>query len=82
MDQVENLGARLRERRVELRLTQAELALLVDVTPNTISMTERGHSIPSLKMLLRLADALEVEPAELLPGSGGPKKVRTSVQPL
>jgi len=77
---LENLGARLRESREDLRLTQAEVALLVDVTPNTISMIERGHSIPSLKMLLRLADALEVEPAELLPGSGGPKKVRASVQ--
>jgi transcriptional regulator with XRE-family HTH domain len=73
------LGKRLRDRREELRLTQAGLADRADITPNTVSMIERGHSIPSIKMLLRLADALDVEPGELL---SRPKVVALPSTPL
>jgi transcriptional regulator with XRE-family HTH domain len=76
-----DIGSRVLEFRGELRMTQEDLARLVDVTPNTISMIERGHSTPSVKMLVRLADALSVAPGALLPEGGGPKKARKTPQP-
>jgi transcriptional regulator with XRE-family HTH domain len=61
-----DIGRRVRERRRELRLTQEELAGFLGVNRNTIGRIEMGQTLPSLKMLMRLAKALNVEPAELL----------------
>jgi transcriptional regulator with XRE-family HTH domain len=61
-----DIGRRVRERRRELRLTQEKLAGFLGVNRNTIGRIEMGQTLPSLKMLMRLAKALNVEPAELL----------------
>jgi transcriptional regulator with XRE-family HTH domain len=61
-----DIGRRVRERRRELRLTQEELAGFLGVNRNTIGRIEMGQTLPSQKMLMRLAKALNVEPAELL----------------
>jgi transcriptional regulator with XRE-family HTH domain len=73
------VGKRIREKREELRWTQAQLAEKVEITPNTVSMIETGHSVPSLRILLRFADALEAEPGELL---SGPKVVSVPHTPI
>lgn len=44
-----------------LGMTQAELAELLQVHRTYISAIERGRRFPSLRVLYRLADALEVE---------------------
>ena len=54
----ERLANRLKERRAELGLTQAELAERVGVTRKTVNTVENGVFIPSTDLALRLARAL------------------------
>ena len=52
-------GARIRERRRELRLSLQALAAQTGLTPSFISLIERDINSPSLESLRRIADALE-----------------------
>ena len=61
----EHLGNRLKERRGELGLTQAELAERCGVTRKTINTVENGVFVPSTVLALKLARALS-EPVETL----------------
>jgi DNA-binding XRE family transcriptional regulator len=61
-------GKRLRALRLERRLTQEQLAEAAAVHPTYISNVERGYSAPTLYTLLRLAEALEVLPGQLVDG--------------
>jgi XRE family transcriptional regulator, regulator of sulfur utilization len=54
------LGARLRDLRKERDLSQRELADLASLSPNAISLIERGEISPSVATLQRLAGALSV----------------------
>lgn len=47
-------------------LTQSALASLIDVSPNYISAVENGRKYPSLRVISRIAEALNVKPSELL----------------
>ena len=50
----------------ELRgYTQSVLAGLCDRTKGNIGVIESGKSYPSFEMILRIADALEIHPADL-----------------
>lgn len=55
------LGARLQARRLELDLTQEELAEKAEVSTSLIRQIETGHRVPSLPMLVYLAGLLELE---------------------
>jgi transcriptional regulator with XRE-family HTH domain len=73
------LAARVRERRIDAGLTQAELALRAGVTVETVSRLERllhgrpsPGSNPTLETLARLSEALGVEITELLENRIGP----------
>jgi putative transcriptional regulator len=61
----EGLANRLKERRGELGLTQAELAERCGVTRKTVNTVENGVFIPSTVLALKLARALS-EPVETL----------------
>ena len=61
----EKLANRLKERRTELGLTQAELAELCLVTRKTVNTVENGVFVPSALLALKLARALG-EPVESL----------------
>ncbi len=61
----ERLANRLKERRGELGLTQAELAERVGVTRKTVNTVENGVFTPSAMLALKLAEALNV-PVEAL----------------
>ena len=61
----ERLANRLKERRVELGLTQAELAERVGVTRKTVNTVENGVFIPSTVVALKLAAALGCSVEEL-----------------
>ena len=56
----------LRQRRIELGLTQAELAAKLGVDQAYISDLERGQRNPSLSRLAPLADALDTTPSVLI----------------
>ena len=62
---------RLKEKRTEAGLTQAELAGLAGVTARTIQNYELGSRRPSnMETIQRIAEALKTTPAYLLGGSG------------
>lgn len=54
------IGRRIRKIRVERGLTQKELASNVGIDFTYIGKIERGEQLPSLKILLKIADALSL----------------------
>jgi transcriptional regulator with XRE-family HTH domain len=60
------LGDGLRKARQAKGLTQKELAVLSGLSNSVICDFEKGRRNPSIAALLRLADALGVQPAALL----------------
>lgn len=60
------VGKNIRNLREIRGFTQEGLAEMVDVSGSYIGYLERGIQSPSLKLLDRLANVLEVEPAVLL----------------
>ncbi|HET7484065.1 MAG TPA: helix-turn-helix domain-containing protein [Solirubrobacterales bacterium] len=57
----EELGARIRRRRTDLRLTQEELAAVSMVTPRLLGEVERGKKTTQLDGLLRILAALGLD---------------------
>ncbi|KKR46207.1 MAG: hypothetical protein A3G47_00970 [Candidatus Zambryskibacteria bacterium RIFCSPLOWO2_12_FULL_39_45] len=63
----DTFGGFLTARRVELHLTQYELAERVGISPNTICATELGKFVPNSDMLGKMATALDcVIPSQLI----------------
>jgi len=60
-----NLSNRLKEARLQRDLTQETLARTVGVTRQTIIAIEKGKFVPSVKLALQLAQALDVPIGEL-----------------
>jgi transcriptional regulator with XRE-family HTH domain len=60
------LAANVASKRRELGLTQAQLAELLDVEPDTVSRMERGLLTPSLERLLDYANVLNISISALL----------------
>ena len=63
------LAKRLSKIRKEKGLTQAQLAEKANLTNNYISNIETQHSIPSLETLVKICNALEITPNDLLMGT-------------
>ena len=61
----ERLANRIKERRTELGLTQAELAEQVGVTRKTVNTVENGVFSPSALLAIKLADALKLSVEQL-----------------
>ncbi len=62
------IADRVAERRIEMGLSQRELAELCGTTQSAIARLERGGRPPRIDTLLRIADALECDLAvELVP---------------
>jgi transcriptional regulator with XRE-family HTH domain len=59
-------GQALRSLRTRRKWSQTELALRADVDRNYISLIELGKNSPSVRLLFRLCDALDVSPSDLL----------------
>src|SRR3954464_5167397 len=64
---VARFGVRLRELRLSRGMSQAELAGQAAVTTNYVSRLEGGGAAPGIDLVARLALALGVAVAELLP---------------
>ena len=55
------LGKRIKELRKKKKLSQEELAEIIDVNFRTIQRIETGANIPSLETLSKLTGALDIE---------------------
>jgi HTH-type transcriptional regulator, competence development regulator len=66
--QVDIMAMTLREVRERKCWGQAELARRVGLSPNTLYRIETGRSRPRPATLRRLAEALQVDPSELVEG--------------
>lgn len=66
MDVVQLLGKNVRKHRKLKGMTQEQLALEADMERSYVSDLERGTRNPSVRALGRLADALSINPDELL----------------
>jgi transcriptional regulator with XRE-family HTH domain len=60
------IGERLRRLRESRALRQEDLAELADVGKNTVNRIEKNHIEPHMTTIRKLADALEVDPRELV----------------
>lgn len=63
-----SLGMRLKTLRKAAQMTQQTLADKVNVSRIYIQALESNRRMPSMKLLRRLAEALEVDPADLVHG--------------
>lgn len=63
-----NIGKFIRDRRIELGMTQQQLADRLGITDKAVSKWERGVSYPDITILRELSAALEVGVTELLAG--------------
>lgn len=63
---VHGLGQTIRALRLQRQMTGTELARRCGVTKGLISQIERGTTVPSLDVLVRVANALEVSVGQLL----------------
>jgi transcriptional regulator with XRE-family HTH domain len=66
MDLKEVMARNLRRTRHEKKLTQEELADRAGLSMRYVGAIERGDVSASVTILGRIADALEIEPGELL----------------
>lgn len=64
------LAANLKRFRLAAKLSQEELAYRADMDRTYVSSLERGNYAATVDMLERIADALGVEPVELLRSEG------------
>ncbi|ARJ05647.1 transcriptional regulator [Cnuibacter physcomitrellae] len=62
------LGSRIREERQRFAINQMELAELAGLHFTNLGKIERGQANPSLHTILRIAGALNVDPARLVEG--------------
>lgn len=61
-------AAEIKARRASLNINQEELAHRADVHRSFVARVEVAETQPSLAVLLRFADALEVDASELVKG--------------
>lgn len=64
--ETKNIGSFIQQIRKEKKLTQKQLADLINVSDKTISKWENGNSLPDTSILLLLCDALGISINELL----------------
>ena len=62
------LGRMIRQLRLERRLSRRVLAELAGIHENTLKAIENGYGNPTYRVLLRIADVLEIALGELLSG--------------
>jgi len=73
MDLKEVMARNLRRARHDKKLTQEELAGRAGLSMRYVGAIERGDVSASVTVLGQIADALEIEPGELLRKSRAPK---------
>jgi transcriptional regulator with XRE-family HTH domain len=69
LEAVVKIGEKLKDLRIRRALTQEELAAAAGIGKNTVNRLELNLTEPRPPTLRKLAQALEVDPAELVEGS-------------
>ena len=64
------IGRRIAYRRKALGLKQAQVSERAEISEQYLSNIERSVSIPSIEVIMRIAEALETTPDEFLVGTG------------
>lgn len=67
--QYRDMGLRIKARRKELKIKQAELAEVLDISNNHMSSIESGKPKPSLDTFINICNHLNTTPDYLLLGS-------------
>lgn len=67
-------GELIQNRRKQLRLSQKQLAELLDISPKTVSKWETGRGLPDTGILLPLSECLGCSVENLLKGESDPEK--------
>lgn len=62
------IGSRIAERRQALKLKVDQLAVRADIDSSNVRGYEAGRATMSLRTLVRIAEALEISPGELIDG--------------
>ncbi len=69
-------GARVKKRRLELGMSQRELARKCGVSHPVIGFTESGRTTPTLVHAVQIAEGLEINLSELLDKPGKKRKLK------
>lgn len=75
MEPDQAFGQALRSLRTRRKWSQTELALRADVDRSYISLIELGKNSPSLRLIFKLCDALDLAPSDLM--KDVEKRIRT-----
>ena len=75
---VKRFARKLQELRIAAAMSQSELASAAACTAAYVSRLERGGAAPGIDLVERLAEALGVKMAELLPDADEPDKLETT----
>ena len=59
-EEFDNLGAQIKELRIQMKLTQAEVAEALNVTPGYISNVENNRTAMSLRILMYYARLINI----------------------
>lgn len=81
------VGSRIRERRIELNMTQTKLALLAGITAASLSYIENGQKEAKLNTLIEIEKALKVsldyfQPSDLDQYAAIPKELEALLPKL
>ena len=78
----ETIGARIKEKRRELGLTQDELAQKVGVTFQAVSKWENDSSYPDVVLMAQVASSLNMTTDEIITGKKEDRKEAPEVRPF
>ncbi|MDR1251387.1 MAG: helix-turn-helix domain-containing protein [Treponema sp.] len=63
--QIKRVASRIKEEREKARISQMNLSLLAGLSQNQVFCIETGKRTPNLYSILRICDALHINPAVL-----------------
>ena len=66
MDYYKSLGIKIRKLRVDRGWSQLDLSLEANINRNYICDLENGRRNPTLELLIRIANAFEIDISEIL----------------
>lgn len=69
--ELKRIGQKIKEIRLEKKLTQSILASYTDVDIRTVQLIEKGELNMSLKVFYSISNALGIHPCELLSNKEG-----------